>query len=71
MELIGTILTVIIILYLVILFDLTATVETEHSIYEFEYNGLLWVILDLWTIVKYKSNDKVMKWFGYKKTLKQ
>jgi hypothetical protein len=34
---------------------------------EFKYNAVIWVLLDRYTIKKYKSDDIPMKLFSYRK----
>jgi hypothetical protein len=48
--------------YLIILGDFTMTYSNKKKDIKLEYNGLLWVGLDYWSIWKYKSDDKPMKW---------
>lgn len=38
----------------------------RHTIF---WNGLLWCILDYWSIVKYHSTDTPMKLFYYKQNV--
>jgi len=47
--------------YLIILGDFTMTYSSKKTEIKLEYNGLLWVYLDYWSIWKYKSDDKPMK----------
>lgn len=60
-------------LYLIFLWDYTLTVTSKKPTYTlthcFDYNGLLWVILDHWSIRNYQSNDKAIKWISYKRTI--
>ena len=58
------ILAIVIAAYLLLLFDLTATLKTKKHEYKLQYYGLLWVGLDYWSIWKYKSDDKPMKWIS-------
>ena len=53
--------------YLVFIFSGYASLETKHSKYEIKYEGLLWVVLDYWSIWKYNSSDKPMKWITFNK----
>ena len=57
-----TILIVVIAAYLLLLWDFTGTYSNSKKVIKFEYNGLLWVGLDYWSIWKYKSDDKPMTW---------
>lgn len=56
-----------ILMWLIFLFDVEITYSKKQTTHKFEYNGLLWVGLDYYTIIKYHSNDKPMKWFNYTK----
>ncbi len=60
-----TILLIIALLYILVLFDFNASFETKKFKYTLDYSGLLWVGLDHWSINKYHSDDKPMKWFRY------
>lgn len=57
-----------VLVYTLLLASFTSTFTTKKYEYKVEYNGLLWVILDRWTIIKYKSSDKPMKIFNLWKT---
>jgi len=57
-------LVAIIALYLLFLFDFTATIERNKRVVKIEYHGLMWVALDLYTIWKYDSSDKPIKWLS-------
>lgn len=54
--------------YILLLFDFNASLETKTHKFEIEYHGFVWVALDVWTIVRYKSPDKPMKIISYKST---
>jgi len=56
-----------IIIYLIFLFDYTIIYSNKNKKveYKIEYRGLVWVGLDYWSILKYQSNDKPMKWLDY------
>lgn len=56
---------IIIIAYFLLIYDLTLTFTVNNVEYKFKYMGLLWVGLDYWTIKKYKSTDKPMKWISF------
>lgn len=57
---------IIIALYLLLIFDFTATYTTTKREFKIEYSGLLWVGLDYLTIWTYESNDKPQKWINIK-----
>jgi hypothetical protein len=59
------ILVIIIVIYLSFLFDFTVSYSNDKKEYKMEYEGLLWVGLDYWTIKKYNSNDTPMKWLNF------
>lgn len=61
-----TIISVIILIYIIFLSSFKAKFSKDNSIYELKYNGLLWVALDYYTIIKYNSSDTTMKWITYK-----
>lgn len=50
--------------YLLLLWDFNATYSNSRKEYKVEYNGLVWVALDYWSIEKYHSLDKPMKWIS-------
>jgi len=56
----------IIFIWMLLAFDLEFTLTTKNKRYKLKYNGLLWVGLDYYTIIKYNSNDKVMPWVELK-----
>lgn len=58
----------IIILYVILLGDLEMTITRNQEEKKFEYNGLVWVLLDRYTIHKYNSKDIPKKIFTYTKT---
>jgi hypothetical protein len=43
-------------------FNAKFTSYKTNKVTEIEYNGLIWVILDYYTIVKYKSDDQPKCW---------
>lgn len=51
---------------LLFLWSFSLKASNSKKSFNLEYNGLLWVILDAWSIWKYKSNDTVMKWINVK-----
>lgn len=65
-------LIVVIIVLTIILGNFTITYYTNSkNEYKLEYNGLLWMTLDYWTIKKYKSSDKPMKLIKFTRNLKR
>ena len=59
--------TILIVSILIFLSTFNSTYTNDKSSYLIEYNGLLWVGLDYYTIWKYNSNDVPMKWVNFKK----
>lgn len=57
-----TLILIVIAAYLLLLWDFTATFSNTEKVIKVEYNGVIWVGLDYWSIWKYKSEDKPMKW---------
>ena len=58
-----TIMVVIIIAwYLLFVFDFTLKIERKEISVKIEYHGLIWVGLDYYSIWKFKSSDKPIKW---------
>ena len=53
--------------YLVFLWDCKIVITGSKFVHKIEYNGLLWVSLDYWTILKYNSSDTPMKWMDSQK----
>jgi len=51
--------------YILFLWDFHATYTNGKHKYQFDYNGILWVALDCWSIVKYKSTDKPIKMISF------
>lgn len=60
------ILLILILLYFLLLSDFQFTYQSDCRKYQIEYNGLLWVALDFYSIKKYHSNDKLIKWINFK-----
>lgn len=64
-----TFILTIIFLYLGFLFDfkfkLTKSYPEYEIVHEIIYIGLLWVILDYYTILRYHSDDQPKKWIDY------
>ena len=54
--------------YILLLWDFGICAETKTHKYVIEYNGLVWVALDCWSIAKYKSPDKPIRMIFYKST---
>jgi hypothetical protein len=54
--------------YLILLWDCKITYSNQKYVWKIEYKGLLWVGLDYWSIWKYESNDKPMKWLDWKRS---
>ena len=50
------------IIYLLFLLDFKIKYSNDNFTYKVEYNGLLWVALDHYTIDKYNSTDIPIKW---------
>jgi hypothetical protein len=59
---------IIVIAYLIILWNCKMTYSNKKDVYNIEYKGLLWISLDYWSIWKYDSNDKPIKWFDCKRS---
>ena len=55
-------------LWLVLLADFTFAIETKKFNYSMKYNGLFWLVLDYYTVMKNGGKDKLGKWFEFKKT---
>lgn len=53
--------------YLVFLFDFQITYTKNDIKHEVKYQGLIWVALDYYTIIKYRSSDEPKKWISYKR----
>lgn len=58
---------IIFITYLILLWDCKITYTNKETTYNIQYNGLIWVGLDYWSIWKYDSTDKLMKWLNIAK----
>lgn len=54
--------------YLILLSTFKITYSNQKYIWEIEYKGLIWVGLDYWSIWKYDSDDKPVKWLDWKRT---
>lgn len=57
------------IIYGIFLSSLSFEITTKKYIRKFEYNGLVWISLDLYSIKKYKSRDIPMRLFKYEKII--
>lgn len=60
--------TLIVVAYMAFIQSFDLTYERKNIFHKIEYNGLLWVALDYYTIVKYNSSDKPMKWYRHLRT---
>jgi hypothetical protein len=45
-------------IYILVLWDVKLKFSSSRETWKLEYNGLLWVGLDRWSITKYRSNDR-------------
>jgi hypothetical protein len=52
--------------YLVFIYNFTLKIENNKYKHEIKYNGLIWCLLDYWSIKKYKSLDVPKKWVEHK-----
>jgi hypothetical protein len=57
---------IIIILYGFLFFDFKGSLENTKCKYEFEFNGVVWYLLDLYSIKKYHRNDHPIKIISFK-----
>ena len=46
------------------------SLTSGRDTYKFELNGLLWVVLDYWSINKYQSTDTPKSFITYKHSIK-
>lgn len=60
---------IFIVFYVVLLWDYEIFISYGKYNYHIEYKGLVWVFLDYYTIIKYKSLDVPMKWLSISKTI--
>jgi hypothetical protein len=60
------ILILAIVAYFIFLWVGKLTYSSQKYVLEIEYNGLLWVGLDLWSIWKWDSSDEPIKWIDWK-----
>jgi hypothetical protein len=60
----------LLIFYIIFIWDFKINLSNNNWQIDIEYHGLLWVILDYYTIIKYHSDDVPMKWFKYVKIKK-
>lgn len=65
---INMILLIAVLAYLMLLFDFNLEYQYKSVAHKIEYNGLIWVGLDYYTIIKYHSPDKPMKWLRHLRT---
>ncbi len=61
------IILIVIAVFLILILNGKVTFENKSKAYEIEYNGLLWVGLDYYSIYKYNSTDMPIKWLSFKK----
>lgn len=61
--------TLIVVAYLVFLQSFDLTYSYKNVSHKIEYNGLIWVGLDYYTIIKYNSSDKPRKWIRHLRTI--
>lgn len=62
------VLSIVLIFWFLIFSSITARFYYKNTEYKFLWNGVIWVILDYYTIIKYDSNDVCMKVFEFKIT---
>jgi len=48
--------------YLLFLSNFSLSYSNHKSKFQFEYNGIVWVALDQFTILYYQSDDEPMNW---------
>lgn len=58
---------IVIVVFLTFILNGKVTFANKSKAYEIQYNGLLWVGLDYYSIRKYKSTDLPIKWLSFKK----
>lgn len=54
-----------IVAYLVLLQTFEISHQYKNTVRKIEYNGLIWVILDYYTIIKYNSPDRPISWIKF------
>ena len=64
MSTITIMLVIIITWYILFVFDFTLKIERGSRNVKIEYHGLIWVGLDYYSIWKYKSDDRPIKWLS-------
>jgi len=52
-------------IYILLLWDFTATYSNRKYKYTLEYNGLAWVAADMWLIWKYECDEKPMSFIKF------
>jgi hypothetical protein len=57
----------ILLFFMIFIWDYSFTVKIRKDVYQFEYTGLLWVMLDMWSINRYGSNDEPLRWIEFKR----
>ena len=50
--------------YFIFIWDCKITYTDVDKVIKIEYNGLVWVALDYYSIIKYKSSDIPKKWIS-------
>lgn len=55
-------------LIMFLLGDLEMTITHNNTVHKYEFNGVVWVLLDRYSIKKYHSTDIPKKIFIYTKT---
>lgn len=63
------IVALVIIIWFIFLSSLTVTISNKKAgiKYTFQWNGVVWVFLDYYSILMYESTDTPMELFTYKK----
>lgn len=61
------IILIVIAVFLIFILNGKVTFANKNKAYEIQYNGLLWVGLDYYSIYKYNSTDMPIKWLSFKK----
>ena len=56
-----------ILIYVTVIWSFEAEISGKKHGYKITYNGLLWLLLDFYSIWKYKSKDKVINWLKIEK----
>lgn len=56
---------IVIILYILLLWDFRLKITTKNSTLIINYNGLVWVALDKYSMLKYKMKNSPIKWIDW------